>query len=51
MRIFDSKDSVRYGKHEELDDDEMQRIGASIEAIRGINRQIWQIVEDNSFPH
>lgn len=51
MRIFDSKDSVRYGKHEELDDEEMQRIGASIEAIRGINRQIWQIVEDNSFPH
>ena len=51
MRIFDSKDSVRYGKNEELDDNEMHRIGASIEAIRDINRQIWKIVEENAFPH
>ncbi|AWC22798.1 hypothetical protein WHT83_22490 [Aminobacter sp. P9b] len=51
MRIFDSKDSVRYGKNEELDDNEMHRISASIEAIRDINRQIWKIVEDNAFPH
>ncbi|WP_378949174.1 hypothetical protein [Mesorhizobium sp. ANAO-SY3R2] len=51
MRIFDSKDAVRYGKHEELDDDEMHRINASIEAIRDINRQIWKIVEDHAFPH
>lgn len=51
MRIFDSKDAVRYGKLEELDDNEMHRIGASIEAIRDINRQIWKIVEDNAFPH
>lgn len=51
MRIFDGKDAVRYGKHEELDDDEMQRIGASIEAIQTINRQIWKIVEDFGFPH
>ncbi|GAA4119065.1 hypothetical protein ACFFTN_24425 [Aminobacter aganoensis] len=51
MRIFDSKDAVRYGKNEELDDNEMHRISASIEAIRDINRQIWKIVEDNAFPH
>lgn len=51
MRIFDGKDAVRYGKHEELDDQEMQRIGASIEAIKTINRQIWKIVEDYGFPH
>lgn len=51
MRIFDSKDAVRYGKLEELDDNEMHRIGASIEAIRDINLQIWKIVEDNAFPH
>jgi hypothetical protein len=51
MRIFDSKDSVRYGKNEELDDNEMHRISASIEAIRDINRQIWKIVEENQFPH
>lgn len=51
MRIFDSKDAVRYGKNEELDDSEMHRITSSIEAIRDINRQIWQIVEDNAFPH
>ncbi|MGF7005432.1 hypothetical protein [Aminobacter sp. BE322] len=51
MRVFDSKDEVHYGKHEELDDTEMRRISASIEAIRDINRQIWKIVEDNRFPH
>ncbi|WP_269932467.1 hypothetical protein [Aminobacter sp. HY435] len=51
MRIFDGKDAVRYGKHEELDDEEMQRIGSSIEAIQGINRQIWKIVEEHGFPH
>ncbi|PWK71584.1 hypothetical protein [Aminobacter sp. AP02] len=51
MRIFDSKDAVRYGKNEELDDNEMHRIGASIEAIRDINREIWKIVEENGFPH
>lgn len=51
MRIFDSKDAVRYGKSEELDDDEMHRINASIEALRDINRQIWKIVEDHAFPH
>ena len=51
MRIFDSKDTVRYGKYEELDDTEMQRIQGSIEAIRDINLQIWKIVEENGFPH
>jgi len=50
MRIVDGKDEVRYGKIEELDDKEVNRVQDSIEAIRGINKDIWAIVESNSFP-
>lgn len=50
MRIFDSKDAIKYGKMEELDDSEMKRITASIQAITEINKDIWKIVEDHSFP-
>jgi hypothetical protein len=50
MRIFDSRDSIKYGKLEELDDTEMRRVFDSIEAIKEINRDIWQIVEEHSFP-
>jgi hypothetical protein len=50
MRIADGKDEVKYGKIEELDDKEMGRISESIEHIREINRDIWSIVEVNSFP-
>ncbi|RWN51010.1 hypothetical protein [Mesorhizobium sp.] len=51
MRIFDSKDAIKYGKIEELDDSEMKRISASIQAISAINKEIWRVVERNSFPH
>ncbi|TIP22665.1 MAG: hypothetical protein E5X67_36325 [Mesorhizobium sp.] len=51
MRIFDSKDAIKYGKIEELDDSEMKRISASIQAISAINKDIWRVVESHSFPH
>jgi hypothetical protein len=51
MRIFDSKDAIKYGKIEELDDSEMKRIRSSIKAIGAINKDIWGVVESNSFPH
>lgn len=51
MRIFDSKDAIKYGKIEELDDSEMKRISASIQAIGALNKDIWRVVESNSFPH
>ncbi|MDX8436802.1 hypothetical protein EN858_19145 [Mesorhizobium sp. M4B.F.Ca.ET.215.01.1.1] len=50
MRIVDGKDDVKYGKIEALDDKEMGRIHDSIEDIRAINKDIWSIVVDNSFP-
>jgi hypothetical protein len=50
MRIVDSKEAIRYGKTEDLDDTEMKRIHAAIAAIREINKAIWSVVEDNSFP-
>lgn len=51
MRIFEGKNEIKYGKLEELDDNEMKRIVQSIEAITGINKEIWGIVEGNYFPH
>jgi len=51
MRIFDSKDEIKYGKLEALDETEMKRISASIEKISTINKNIWKIVEENYFPH
>jgi hypothetical protein len=50
MRIVDSKEAIRYGKTEDLDDTEMKRIHSAIAAIREINKAIWSVVEDNSFP-
>ncbi|MFC3219355.1 hypothetical protein ACFOEZ_10035 [Tianweitania populi] len=51
MRVVESKDAVRYGKVEALDDPEMMRISASIAAIQGINKDIWTLVEAKNFPH
>lgn len=50
MRIFDAKDNIKYGKIEALDDDEIERIKASIGELRRINRQFWQITEKYGFP-
>ena len=50
MRIVDGKDDVRYGKIEALDDKEMIRINESIRDIGLINKDIWSIVIENSFP-
>lgn len=50
MRIVDGKDDVKYGKIEALDDKEVSRIHESIKDIGAINKDIWSIVIDNSFP-
>ena len=50
MRIFDSKDEIRYGKVEALDDDQIARIGACIEEIGLVNRRIWKFLSDHSYP-
>jgi hypothetical protein len=50
MRIFDNKDEIRYGKREDLDDDEVARIRACIASITDINHGIWQIVRAHNFP-
>ncbi len=50
MRIVDGKDTIRYGKIEELGEAEIERIGDAIEAIGKINRQIWKIVKENAYP-
>lgn len=50
MRIFDARDNIKYGKVEALDDDEVERIKASIAALVAINRQFWKITERYGFP-
>lgn len=50
LRIVDTKDDIRYGKIEALDDDEVARIRASIAELVGINRLFWQITEKFGFP-
>lgn len=50
MRIFESKDAIRYGKTENLDDDEAHRITMSIRNIADINREIWDVIHANDFP-
>ncbi|OAP41109.1 hypothetical protein AU381_04270 [Sinorhizobium glycinis] len=50
MAIFDSKDTIKYGKIEQIDDAEIVRINEVIEHIQRINREIWAMVDRYSFP-
>lgn len=50
MRIFDSREEIKYGKVEELDDREIRRIGESIQSLGEINRLFWTITERYGFP-
>ncbi|WP_265516079.1 hypothetical protein [Nitratireductor luteus] len=50
MRIVESKDEIRYGKVESLDETEMERIKKSISSLVEINKTIWAISKKYSFP-
>lgn len=50
MRIFDGKESIKYGKIEALDEAEAARISECIEDIADVNRKIWGVVRENGFP-
>jgi hypothetical protein len=50
MRIFESKDEIKYGKIEELDDLEINRIKESIQSLIDINQCFWKITEKYGFP-
>lgn len=50
MRIFDSKDEVKYGKVEALDDQEVMRIRECIASLVAINRTLWDITDKYDFP-
>ena len=41
LRIADFDDDLKYGKVEALDDDEIERIRAAIDAVAAVNRDIW----------
>ncbi|MCC2610885.1 hypothetical protein [Neorhizobium petrolearium] len=50
MRIFESRDEIKYGKIEELDGAEIGRIQESINSLVRINRMFWDITERYGFP-
>lgn len=50
MRIFESRNEIKYGKVENLDEGEFARIRGSIESLVQINNAIWSIVRKYSFP-
>lgn len=50
MRIFDTKNEIKYGKVEELDDRELNKIKSCIEDVAVVNAEIWNIVKKHSFP-
>lgn len=50
MRIFESKDEIKYGKVELLDETEIARIKNSIAELAKINRAIWAAVHKHGFP-
>ena len=50
MRIFDSKDEIKYGKMENLGEGEITKIRKSISTLIDINKSIWAITRKYSFP-
>lgn len=50
MRIFEGRDDIKYGKIEELDDREVERIRQSIRTLVKINQNFWRITEKYGFP-
>jgi hypothetical protein len=50
MRIFDGKETIKYGKVEALDSEEAARISTCIEDIAAVNREIWAVIHANGFP-
>ncbi|MCT8997629.1 hypothetical protein [Chelativorans intermedius] len=50
MRIFESKDEIKYGKVESLDETEIERIRKSISALVEINKAIWAVSGKYGFP-
>ena len=50
MRVFDAKDEIRYGKMEDLDEAEIEKIKSHIGEIKAINETIWRLVRQYSYP-
>ncbi len=50
MRIFDTKNEIRYGKIEELNGNEVKNITNCIENLISINKQIWILIKKYSYP-
>ncbi|WP_226951158.1 hypothetical protein [Rhizobium terrae] len=50
MRLFESRDEIKYGKIEELDGAEINRIRKSIDSLVKINHTFWDITDRYDFP-
>lgn len=50
MRIFESKDAIKYGKMENLDQGQITKIKKSISVLIDINKSVWAITRKYGFP-
>jgi hypothetical protein len=50
MRIFESRDEIKYGKVESLDERELARIRKSIASLIELNKTIWAVARKYEFP-
>lgn len=50
MRIAETKQGMKFGKSQDLDDEEIERIRGSIKKIEELNRAAWAIILKNRFP-
>jgi hypothetical protein len=48
MRIAEFNEDVRYGKVEQIDDAEIERIKAAIGEITSVNKQMWSLIKSHN---
>jgi len=50
LRIAEFGNDLRYGKVEELDDNEMERLDLTIRNIANLNKSIWRFIRAHDIP-
>lgn len=50
MRIADRKESIRFGKNETLDADQIARLDDALAALAELNREMWAFLDRHDYP-
>ena len=51
MRIADRKDAIKMGRTDPVDQKAKAGIKSAITELQDINRAIWQVLQNYSYPH